>query len=218
MKLAGYAWMLLAAVWVAGCTRGKESADSADGPDPEVAKLVGTAGAAAASSAPAEPASPMVIPPPPAATLGSPNAPQEAQETPVKLVQFDTFEKERQAFAGKYLVFDGWATWCGICKEKFPAYLALSSQYPDRTKIVFASIANDPADKEQEVKDFLASLNATIPTFVLDEDPADFAATFDVNGVPAYLLYDPEGKLIFRAGKLEELSDKLAELFPPPKP
>jgi roadblock/LC7 domain-containing protein len=44
----------------------------------------------------------------------------------------------------------------------------------------------------------------------LDEDPADFAAHFQVDGVPAYLVYSPEGKLEFKAGKIEELKQELA--------
>jgi thiol-disulfide isomerase/thioredoxin len=211
--LSRHGWLILFLVVVAGCSK-KSPPPSAQATDPEIEKLVTGDRSKENSPATSEPASPMVIPPPPAAA-----APNEQGRAPaiVQVVDFAGFNKEREAFRGKYLVVDGWATWCGICKEKFPKFLEVESKYRLHDNVVFASIANDPADKEPEVKEFLAQLSSNLRTFVLDEDPADFAATFEVNGVPAYLVYDPEGKIIFRAGKIEELIDKLAELFPESK-
>jgi thiol-disulfide isomerase/thioredoxin len=196
----------------AGCSKEKDSAAMPSGPDPEVAKIVGVGSPDKAAEASKEPASPMVIPPPPVGTV-KPAEPDKVLPATVKVVNFASFETERESYRGKYLVIDGWATWCGICKEKFPKFIELQAKYGQRDNVAFASIANDPADKEEDVKEFLASSKSSLTTFVLDEDPADFASTFDVNGVPAYLIYDPEGKLIFRAGKVEELADKLAELL-----
>ncbi len=196
----------------AGCSKEKESAAMPSGPDPEVAKIVGVDQSAKSPDATKEPASPMVIPPPPVGTV-KPAEPASLSPAIVKVVNFASFEKERESYRGKYLVIDGWATWCGICKEKFPKFLELEAKYGQLGNVAFASIANDPADKVEEVKEFLASAKTSLTTFVLDEDPADFASTFEVNGVPAYLVYDPQGELIFRAGKVEELADKLAELL-----
>lgn len=213
MRTRALACLFPVMLWMAaGCSKEKESAATASGPDPEVAKIVGIDQSTKSSDAPREPASPMVIPPPPVGTV-KPAEPVKPSPAMVKVVNFVSFEKERESYRGKYLVIDGWATWCGICKEKFPKFLELEGKYGQRENVAFASIANDPADKEEEVKEFLASSKTSLTTFVLDEDPADFASTFEVNGVPAYLIYDPEGKLIFRAGKVEELADKLAEIL-----
>jgi thiol-disulfide isomerase/thioredoxin len=210
---------------VVGCAKRGESTGAEAGADPGIEKLMSgdrSSNPAAAPGSTAEPASPMVVPPPPVAATGAGSGPSTKDEegslpapgAMVQVVDFAGFNKERESFKGRYLVVDGWATWCGICKEKFPQFLELEMKYRGQANLAFATIANDPAEKEEEVKEFLAASRANVRTFVLDEDPADFAATFNVNGVPAYLVYDPEGKIIFRAGKIEELVGKLAEMFP----
>ncbi|MBX9654627.1 TlpA family protein disulfide reductase [bacterium] len=184
------------------------------GPDPEVSKLmIGEKKAADPDFKPND-----IIPPPPPVAATTPPPKSDSTSAPtvdVKEVDFAGFHKEIEGLKGKIVVIDCWATWCSICKEKFPKFLELKDKYSADANIVFANLANDPADKLSDVKEFLVKSNASFLSFLLDEDPADFAQHFQVNGVPAYLIYSADGELTFKTGKIEELTAKLAELSPP---
>ena len=216
------AWFV-AVLLLCGCKNEGPAPPTPTGPDPEVARLMNADKASVKSSTSSTFTPTDIIPPPPpvAATTSSTNQdPSSSVEKPaieVQLVDFDGFHKGIESFKGKIVVIDCWATWCSICKEKFPKFLNLVNQYTDNPDITFVTLANDSADKLDEVKSFLSKSKSSLKTFLLDEDPADFAQHFQVNGVPAYLVYSAEGELIFKTVKLEELTMKLSDLIPPKK-
>ena len=222
---------LAAIVFMSGCKKDEQPLPPPTGPDPEVTKLM-TPDKSSNKPNSANDFKPMdIIPPPPPVAATSPTPPSELNlpstaptdskptttdaSIDVRTVDFAGFQKEIESLHGKVVVIDCWATWCSICKEKFPKFLELKKEYANRSDVTFASLANDPADKLDDVKEFLTKSNATFTSFLLDEDPADFAQHFQVNGVPAYLVYSASGELIFKTGKIEELTTKLAELVPP---
>lgn len=207
--------MLVASLVVTACKKDEQKLPPAPvGPDPEVAKLMsGDKKVADPNFKPND-----IIPPPPPVAATTPPPKTESAPPPnveVKEVDFAGFHKEIEGLKGKMVVIDCWATWCSICKEKFPKFLELKDKYAADTNIIFASLANDPADKLSDVKEFLGKSNVSFLSFLLDEDPADFAQHFQVNGVPAYLVYSADGELAFKTGKIEELTAKLAELSAP---
>jgi len=207
--------LLLSFAVLAGCKKDDQNLPPVPvGPDPEVAKLMSSEKKAADPNFKPND----IVPPPPPVAATTPQAPK-TEPAPVtaievKEVDFAGFQKEIDGLKGKTVVIDCWATWCSICKEKFPKFLDLKEKYAADSNIVFANLANDPADKLSDVKEFLSKSNVSFLSFLLDEDPADFAQHFQVNGVPAYLVYSADGQLSFKTGKIEELAAKLAELSP----
>lgn len=215
ISLSMVALLLVASLLVSGCKKDEQNLPPAPvGPDPEVSKLMnGEKKAADPDFKPND-----IIPPPPPVAATTPPPKSDSTSAPtvnVKEVDLAGFHKEIEGLKGKVVVIDCWATWCSICKEKFPKFLELKDKYSADANIVFANLANDPADKLSDVKEFLTKSNASFLSFLLDEDPADFAQHFQVNGVPAYLIYSADGELTFKTGKIEELTAKLAELSPP---
>ena len=223
---------LAAVVFVGGCKKDEQPLPTPPaGPDPEVTKLMNPDKSSDKAASPNDFKPMDIIPPPPPVAATTPTTPTDVtlptsspteskpasadSAVDVRTVDFAGFQKEIESLKGKIVVIDCWATWCSICKEKFPKFLELKKQYADRSDMTFASLANDPADKIEDVKEFLTKSSATFTSFLLDEDPADFAQHFQVNGVPAYLVYSASGDLIFKTGKIEELTIKLAELVPP---
>lgn len=207
--------MVVAAIffaWTLGCTSNEESSTSPTGPDPEISALVGdeapvedpTSDQGNVDAAQAE----EIIPPPPAAAAKS-------EAVDIRAVDFAGLKEQVASYEGQYLVLDCWATWCGICKEKFPNFVELRDLHANKPDVVFASLANDPVDKEDLVREFLAKTAPKMVCFLLDEDPADFAVEFQVDGVPAYLVYGKDGSLAFTTGDLDELKTKLNELVGP---
>ena len=96
---------------------------------------------------------------------------------------------------GKYVYIDIWATWCGPCKKEIPYLKELEEEYKDKN-IAFVSISVDKPSKHDAwakmVKDKemggyqLITENAT---------NSDFIRYFRVNGIPHFILLDPEGNI-----------------------
>jgi thiol-disulfide isomerase/thioredoxin len=150
-----------------------------------------------------------VVPPPPvAASAADPDGPE------VKQVDFAELDRDFAAAHGKLLVVDFWATWCTACRDKFPQFVQLAERYKGRDDVLFATVANDEADRIDEVRDFLRQARLAARHFLLDEDPNDFAAKFG-GGLPMYHVYAPDGELLFRSNNVEELAAKLEEAVPP---
>src|SRR5688572_12694607 len=69
------------------------------------------------------------------------------------LVDLDGRAITNASFAGKVVLLNFWATWCGPCREEIPMLAALQTHYGDRLAIVGLSIDESAAD---EVKAFAA--------------------------------------------------------------
>jgi peroxiredoxin len=116
------------------------------------------------------------------------------------------------SYLGKgYTLIDFWASWCGPCRAEMPnvkkAYEAYSSK---GFKIVGISLDN----KLDAWKGAITSLG--IKWAQLSDLKGWQSAAADLYGVraiPATFLVDPQGKIIARDLRGEELLNKLAELY-----
>ncbi len=81
-------------------------------------------------------------------------------------------------FAGKPVVLNFWATWCGPCKQEHPVLDWAAKQYGDR--VVFLGIVFE--DNEQNTKRFLAE-NGWGFTQLFDPK-STVAVDYGVSGVP----------------------------------
>lgn len=101
-------------------------------------------------------------------------------------------------FRGKIVVIDFWATWCGVCIENLPLYAQLGKQYKGDDRIEFITISIDSRSAQ---KRWMYSLpRFDLMDFVNLISPAKesnaFADTFQVHGVPRYVIIGPDGKVI----------------------
>jgi thiol-disulfide isomerase/thioredoxin len=56
--------------------------------------------------------------------------------------------------AGKVVVVDLWATWCGPCRQEVPHLVQLSKDYKDRGVEIIGLTTENPAAAAQKVRDF----------------------------------------------------------------
>lgn len=97
-------------------------------------------------------------------------------------------------FKGKYVYVDVWATWCGPCIYEIPFLKKLEEDYHGRN-IVFISYSID--DDRQAWLDFVPEEELG-GVQIIGEDAWQSAMPqyYKVRGVPTFMFFDPEGKII----------------------
>lgn len=65
-----------------------------------------------------------------------------------------------EAFKGKVLLINFWATWCGPCREEMPMLVALQAHYADTLAIIGISMDTGPVEN---VKKFAADYQVNYP-------------------------------------------------------
>lgn len=149
-----------------------------------------------------------------------------AKRTPVvnvKVVPLDTADLKALLAKpkDKPLLVNFWATWCDPCRDEFPELVKLDKDYrPQSLDFVTVSL-DDITDINRAVPQFLATMKATMPSYLLaatDPEPAINAVDPRWQGdLPATFLYNTQGELIYKhfgrvnTSELREAIDKLVK-------
>lgn len=110
---------------------------------------------------------------------------------------------------GKYVLVDFWASWCSPCRKEMPDVVAAYAKYSDKNfEIVGVSFDNGP----EPWKKGISSLQITWPQ-MSDLKGWKCAASeiYGIRSIPSTLLIDPNGIIIERNIKGEELDAVLAK-------
>jgi thiol-disulfide isomerase/thioredoxin len=99
------------------------------------------------------------------------------------------------AFAGRVIVLNLWATWCAPCKREMPTLAALQAAF-DPAAVRVVALAVDRAGFD-ELRAFLAELGADELRLLRDADGA-VARALEAPGLPITLVVDAEGRERFR--------------------
>lgn len=89
-------------------------------------------------------------------------------------------------FHGRPAYINVFATWCSPCRRELPAILRQAQEYRDR----IAFLLVDDQEPASRVKSFALELGIAAPVAV---DRGQFAATFDVRGLPESIFIDGRG-------------------------
>jgi peroxiredoxin len=114
-------------------------------------------------------------------------------------------------FAGKVMVVDFWATWCGPCRVEIPGYVALQKKYgKDRLAIIGVSVDQGP----EVVKKFIQANGVDYQIVMADEAIVQaFGGEEGINAIPTTFIIDREGQIRDRklgAEETEEFEQRLA--------
>jgi thiol-disulfide isomerase/thioredoxin len=97
------------------------------------------------------------------------------------------------AFHGRYVLLNMWATWCGPCVNELPS-LARLAQFAPGLKV----LSIDTDHEKVDAAGFLKSHGAgALPVYVDSERM--MLRSFVVPGLPTTILIGPDGKVIARA-------------------
>jgi thiol-disulfide isomerase/thioredoxin len=95
---------------------------------------------------------------------------------------------------GKVVLVDVWATWCGPCKAELPHLKKLESALQDKN-IAFVSISVDEEKDKEKWKKFVADQQlGGIQLYA--KGWSEFTKYYDIHGIPRFLVFDQEGKII----------------------
>ncbi|MCB0457717.1 MAG: TlpA disulfide reductase family protein [Flavobacteriaceae bacterium] len=97
---------------------------------------------------------------------------------------------------GKYVYIDVWATWCGPCKVEIPFLKEVEKEYHNKN-IEFVSISVDKAkDHEKWVNMVKEKELGGIQLFADNDWDSSFVKEYYINGIPRFILIDPEGNIV----------------------
>lgn len=114
------------------------------------------------------------------------------------------------AFKGKYVLIDFWASWCGPCRKAIPEIKELYSKYKGSgLEVLSVSVDTDNAAWRKA----MSEENMPWPQ-VLSPDKNKTMATFMIIGIPTLYLIDREGKIVEKyTGFSAKLKTQLEEAF-----
>lgn len=117
------------------------------------------------------------------------------------------------SFKGKYVLVDFWASWCGPCRQENPNLVSAYNKFKDKNFTVLGVSLDQPNGKEKWLeaiaKDELAWTHVSDLKFWKNEA----AQLYGIQAIPANFLIDPNGVIVAKNLRGEELHSKLAELI-----
>jgi len=123
---------------------------------------------------------------------------------------------DQKSLAGKVVLVDFWATWCGPCVAEIPNVLAQYEKYRGQGfEVVGVSLDEDREALEKFVTE------QKVPWPILYEKPQGegwrhpLATYYGISGIPTVILIGRDGNVITLNARGEKLGEELAKLFKP---
>lgn len=107
-----------------------------------------------------------------------------------ELPQLDGKTFRLSEHAGKIVVLDFWATWCGPCVTALPDYVESTKHFRE-SELVFVAVNIEEAP--QQIRQFLSKHELDVRVAVDGE--SEVASAYQVNGIPHSLIISPVGTI-----------------------
>jgi len=123
-------------------------------------------------------------------------------------------EDDPRHVAGKVVLIDFWATWCGPCVAEIPRVRDAYDRYHERGfEVVGISLDED----RDALEAFVAEKQIPWP-IILDarNDAGGLAARYGINAIPTMILVGRDGTVVSTDARGPRLEELLAEQFPMP--
>ncbi|NOX52021.1 MAG: TlpA family protein disulfide reductase [Gammaproteobacteria bacterium] len=101
-------------------------------------------------------------------------------------IQAETLDQ----YAGKVVLLDFWASWCGPCRRSFPWMNDMQNKYENQGFVVVA------VNLDRDRKDADRFLQEVPATFEVLYDAQELAVKFNVAAMPTSVLLDKKGQPI----------------------
>jgi peroxiredoxin len=117
------------------------------------------------------------------------------------------------SFRGKYVLIDFWASWCPPCRQENPNVVKAYNKYKDKNFTVLGVSLDKPEGKAN----WIAAIKNDGLNWTQVSDlkfwSNQVAALYYVSSIPSNFLIDPNGKIIAKDLRGQDLENKLAEIL-----
>ncbi|TWJ03457.1 peroxiredoxin [Mucilaginibacter frigoritolerans] len=117
------------------------------------------------------------------------------------------------SFRGKYVLIDFWASWCGPCRHENPNVVKAYNHYKGQKFTIIGVSLDRPNAKDK----WLNAIHKDGLTWTQVSDlkfwNSKTAGLYAVRAIPQNFLIDPNGKIIAKNLRGDDLEEKLEELF-----
>jgi len=107
---------------------------------------------------------------------------------------------------GKYILVDFWASWCGPCKEETPYLQEVYKKYKgDKFDMLSIAVSDEPEDSRRVAKELGITWNQIVNARQIPGD------TYGIQYIPHIILFGPDGTILKRELRGEEIGKAVAE-------
>jgi len=127
----------------------------------------------------------------------------------ISVLKYDGGEFKISDYKGKYVLFDIWATWCGPCIKEKPNLEAVQKEFGGED---FMIIGLSIDLKIEQAKAFLDKKGSGyLQGYISEEIKSELVKQIVDKGLPAIWLIDPEGKVIAKDLRGEQIKESVKE-------
>ena len=107
---------------------------------------------------------------------------------------------------GNYVLVDFWASWCGPCKAEMPHIIEIYEKYKNKGLKVIGVTVDDMPEKSDSI---VKLLGIPFPQ-IYKSTPM---STYGITSIPHTVLFAPDGTILARGLRREDIEKKLDEIF-----